>query len=51
MLYFYKILSILRRKMGLFLLGNFFLVVGLRPRPKLPSPWASPDHSKLSIPF
>ena len=38
--------------MGSFLAMDFFFWSwGLRPRPKLPSPWAGPDHSKLSIPF
>ena len=39
MLYFYKILSILLRKMGHFFSKKiFYLLWGLRPRPKLPRP-------------
>ena len=39
MLYFYKILGLLLREMGHFFSRKFFyLLWGLRPRPKLPRP-------------
>ena len=44
MLYFFKILGILLREMGPFFSREiFYLLWGLRPRPKLPRPWAGTE--------
>ena len=45
---FYKILGLLQRDGAFFVKGKYFLWWGLRPRPKLPRPWAGPSlHRRL----
>jgi len=52
MLYFYKILGFLLRKMGPFFSREiFYLLLGLRPRPKLPRPWAGTVQEHLETKY